>query len=273
MYCVNFHYLNTEWTEANVDRIFSLTDESSWRCAAQGFSYQSHLHGWLYRRLAAAGHLKKMIVAAGLPGQVSKRAVEFVGVAYLQGLESIEHDGLLASLVDSLDRNALPHLSWFFWTLRPREDHIASPHGPKVLEFWRRVEARIRRDGGDFSELRSSLSLLAVFIIDLSSPMVEVWESAAPYAQRHHHGYVLLEEMARLVGEYPTEVARVYRAALTSFLPDYRREDVLRCVNGLAEQGHVEEAERICNLYTERNSDLLKETYQAIRAKQKALGK
>lgn len=273
MYCVNFHYLNAEWTEANIDRIFSLTDESSWRCAAQGFSYQSYLHDWLYRQLAAAGHLRKMIVADGLPGQVSTRAVEFVGVAYLKGLETFEHDGLLASLVDSLDRTALPHLSWFFWTLRPREGHKASPHGPKVLEFWRRVEARIRGDGGDFSELRSSLSLLAVFLNDLNSPMVEVWESAAPYAQRHHHGYVLLEEMARLVDQYPKEVARVFQAALTSFLPDYRREDVVRCVNGLAENGHVEEAERICNLYTERHSDLLKETYQAIRAQQKTAGK
>ncbi|MBT9455468.1 MAG: hypothetical protein IV097_02485 [Burkholderiaceae bacterium] len=272
MYCVNFHYLNAEWTEANIDRIFSLTNEYSWCCAAQGFSYQSHLHDWLYRQLAAAGHLRKMIAAAGLSSQVSHRAVEFVGVAYLKGLETFEHDGLLASLIDSLDRTALPHLSWFFWTLRPREDHKASPHAPKVLEFWRLVEAGIRRDGGDFSELQSSLSLLAVFLNDLSSPMVEVWESAAPYAQRHHHGYVLLEEMARLVGQFPKEVARVFRAALTSFLPDYRREDVVRCVNGLAEHGQVEEAERICNLYTERNSDLLKETYQAIRAQQKTAG-
>jgi hypothetical protein len=273
MYCVNFHYLNAEWTEANIDRIFSLTDESSWRCAAHGFSYQSFLHDWLYRRLVAAGHLKRMIAAVGLPGQVSKRAVEFVGVAYLKELESLDDGGLLSSLVESLDQTALPHLSWFFWTLRPREGQDARLHAPKVLEFWRRVEARIRGDGGDFSEIRSSLSLLAVFLNDLNSPMIEVWESAAPYAQRHHHGYVLLEEMARLVGQYPKEVARVFQAALTSFLPDYRREDVVRCVTGLAKTGHFDEAERICNQYSERHSDLLKETYQAIRAQQKAVGK
>lgn len=273
MYCVNFHYLNAEWTEANIDRIFSLADESSWRCAAQGFSYQSVLHDWLYQRLAAAGHLKRMISSVGLPAQVSKRAVEFVGVAYLKGLENLGDGGLLSSLIESLDQTALPHLSWFFWTLRPREGDSVRPHGPKVLEFWRRVEARIRGDGGDFSELRSSLSLLAAYLNDLDSPMVEVWESAARYAQRHHHGYVLVEEMARLVGQYPKEVARVFQAALKSFLPDYRREDIVRCVTGLAEAGQFEEAETICNIYAERHSDLLKETYQAIRAQQKATGK
>lgn len=273
MYCVNFHYLNAEWTEANIDRIFSLADESSWRCAAQGFSYQSVLHDWLYQRLAAAGHLKRMISSVGLPAQVSKRAVEFVGVAYLKGLEILEDGGLLNSLIESLDQAALQHLSWFFWTLRPREGDNVRPHGPKVLEFWRRVEARIRKDGSDFSELRSSLSVLAVFLNDLNSPMVEVWESAAPYAQRHHHEYVLLEEMARLVSQYPKEVARVFQAALKSFLPDYRREDVVRCVAGLAEAGQFDEAEAICNLYAERHSDLLKETYQAIRSQQKAAGK
>jgi hypothetical protein len=226
----------------------------------------------LYQKLVDAGHLRKMISAVGLPVQVSTRAVEFVGVAYLKGLETFERDGLLASLVESLDRTALSHLSWFFWSLKPREGQKPRPHAPKVLEFWRQVEAQIRRDGSDFSDLRSSLSLLAVFLNDLRSPMVEVWESAAPFAERHHHGNVLLEEMARLVDQYPKEVARVFRAALTSFLPDYRRENVLRCVNGLAEHGYVEEAELICNLYTERHSDLLKETYQAIRLKYKASG-
>lgn len=273
MYCVNFHYLNAEWTEANIDRIFSVTNESAWYCAAQGFSYQTNLHDWLYRRLVASGHMKKMIGAAERSSQVSKRAVEFVGVAYLQGLETFEDGGLLASIVESLDQKSLSQLSWFFWTLRPRGDHQANPHGPTVLQFWRRVEERIQVDGNEFSELRSSLSLLAVFLSDLNAPMVDVWESAAPYAQHNHHGYVLLEQMARLVRQYPNEVARVFLAALASFLPDYPREDVIRCVTALAETGCVDEAEKICNLYTERHSDLLKETYQAIRAQQKAAGK
>ncbi|WP_210546761.1 hypothetical protein [Rhodoferax sp. PAMC 29310] len=273
MYCVNFHYLNAAWTEANIDRIFSVSSESSWRCAVQGFSYQSYLHDWLYQRLMASGHLKKMIVSAGLPGQVSKRAVEIVGLAYLKGLETFENGGLLCSLVESLDQTALPHLSWFFWTLRPRGEEDANTHGPKVLEFWRRVEERIRLDGKESPELQSSLSLLAVFIKDLDSQHVEVWAAAAPHAQRNHQGYILLQEMARLVGQYPKEVARVFQAALTGFLPDYRREDAIRCVAGLAATGHVEEAENICNGYAERHSDLLKETYQAIRAQQKVVGR
>lgn len=269
MYCANFHYLNAEWTEVNFDRLFSSTSEAAWRCAAQGFAYQRHLYDWLFKRLVAGGHLRRMVYSEGLPEQVAARSLQFLGLAYLEGMESLNGDGLLSEMIAGLRVKELSQLCWFFWTLRGKAE--PSTRTSKILAFWMKVAEQARLNRADLPELQSALSQLSVFVNELSPAVVEALVEAAPHAQVRHHGYMLVENLARLASQYPKEVAAIFRAAISGFLPDYRKEDVIECVNRLAEAGELEEAEWICNAYAERGSTLLKETYEAQRARQRAL--
>lgn len=264
MYCANLHYLNSRWTEVNFDRIFSTTNEAAWRCAAQGFAYQRHLYDWLFKLLVAGGHLKKMVYLEQLPDQVTERALQFLGLAYLEGMESLDGGGLLDELVAGLKVKELLLVSWFFWTLRRKGEPY--PRASKILDFWMKVAKQVRAARTEVPELQSALSQLAVFVEDLTPEVVTALAEAAPHAQVKHHGHELVENLARLARKQPKEVVVIFRAALTGFLPEYRREDVIRCVATLAEVGEVAEAEWICNAYADRNSSLLKETYEALRA-------
>jgi hypothetical protein len=190
-----------------------------------------------------------------------------LGLAYLKGMESLDGGGLLPELVVGLKVKELSELCRFFWTLRGKGDPFSGR--PKILAFWTEVARQLRTSQAEVPKLQSALSLLAVFIEELTPTLVQAWAEAAPHAQVKHHGFVLVESLARLVGQYPKEVAVVFRAAMSGFLPDYPKEDVVRCVSGLAEAGEVEEAEWICNAYAERGSTLLKETYEAIRDQQR----
>lgn len=267
MYCANFHYLSAEWTESNFDRLFSHKSETAWRCAAQGFAYQRHLYDWLFNCLVTGGHLSRMAYSEGLPDQVAERALQFLGLAYLEGMESLEGSGLLREIVSELKVKQLSHLCWFFWTLRGKSE--PSARTSKILIFWIKVAEQVRANRVDVPELQSALSQLAVFIHDLTPDVVEALVDAAPHAQAKHHGYMLIENLSRLASQYPKEVAAIFRAAISGFLPDYRKEDVIKCVNRLAEAGEVEEAEWICNAYADRDSTMLKETYELLRASQR----
>lgn len=268
LYCANLHYLNADWTVSNFNRLFSSTNEAAWNCAAQGFAYQSHLYAWLYERLVEGGHLRKMVFSQGLPDRVADRALQFLGLAYLEGMESLDGGGVLSEIVVGLKVKELAELSWFFWTLRGRPEPTA--HGSRVLTFWTKVAERIRGTGVVLPELQSALSQLAAFVHELTPAAFEALLDAAPHAQVRHLGYMLVENLARLASQYPKEVASVFRAAMSGFLPDFRVEDVTGCVIRLAEAGEVEEAEWICNAYAERGSTLLKDTYQAVRAMQRS---
>lgn len=269
MYCANLHFLSAEWTEANFDRLFSSTSEAAWRYAAQGFAYQRRLYDWLFKRLVTGGHLRRMVYSEGLPDQVAARALQFLGLAYLEGMESLDGSGLLSELVSELKVKELSQLCWFFWTLRG----VAEPSArtSKIMAFWMKVAEQVRANRADLPELQSALSQLAVFIHDLTPDAVEALIDAAPHAEVKHHGYMLVQNLARLASQYPKKVATIFRAAMSGFLPDCRKEDVIGCVNRLAEAGEVEEAEDICNKYAERGSTLLKETYEGLREKQRVV--
>jgi hypothetical protein len=268
MYCANFHYLNADWTVANFDRLFSSTSEPAWRCAAQGFAYQRHLYDWLFKCLVDGGHLRRMVYSEELPDQVSERALQFLGLAYLEGMESLDSGGLLDELITGLKVKELSHLCWFFWTLRGKAE--LSTRTSKILTFWMKVAAKVRAVRANLPELQSALSQLAVFIHELTPVAVETLVEAAPHAQIKHHGCLLIQNLARLASRYPKEVATIFRAAISGFLPDYCKEDVIECVNRLAAVGEAEEAEWLCNAYAERGSTLLKETYEALRARQRS---
>jgi len=267
MYCANLHYLNPEWTEENFDRLFSLSSETAWRCAAQGFSYQRYMYDWLFTKLVDGGHLKRMIYLEGLPDQVSDRALQFLGLAYLEGKERLDGSTLLAELISQLRVGELSKLCWFFWTLRPKDG--TSPYALQIQVFWEKIAEQIQQSGTEVPGLQSALNQLAAFLDDLTQPMVEVWAAAAAHAHVKYHGPVLVENLARLAGKRPLEVATVFRAAISNFLPDFPPEEVIRCVTELAAAGQREEAEWICNAYADRHSQLLKETYDVLRAQQR----
>ena len=265
MYCANFHYLNAKWTEANFDRLFSIANDAAWKCAAQGFVYQRYLYDWLFERLVKGGHLRRMVYSEDLLNEVSDRALQFLGLAYLESMESIDGGGLLSELVMGLKVKELSQLCWFFWTLRGNAE--PSARTSKILTFWMKVAEQIRANRANVPELQSALSQLAAFICELTPDAFAALVDAAPHAQVQHHGYMLVQNLARLASKYPREVATVFRAAISGFLPDYRKEDVVTCVKRLAEAGEVEEAEWICNAYTNQRSTLLKETYAEIRGR------
>lgn len=266
MYCANLHFLNPDWVEGNFDRLFPRTNDSAWRCAAEGFAYQRYMYPWLFRCLVDGGHLRRMIFDETLSDNVSEKALQFLGLAYLEDEEKLGPDGLLSELVHSLNVEKLSQLCWFFWTLRGTSDESGPVRAGRILEFWKAVSATAGDRGGEYPELQSDLSQLAAFITHLDEEMTKVWKSAAKHANVKFHGHVLLENLARLAGQYPVQVFDVFGAALTGFLPDFDEKDVLQCVMSIADAGHIEEAEQICNEYADRGSSLLKATYEKIRA-------
>lgn len=268
MYCVNLHYLNAEWTEANFDRFFSSINEAAWNCAAQGFAYQRYLYDWLFNSLVRSGHLRKMVFSESLPDQVTEKALQFLGFAYLEDMESLNEEGLLSELIAGLNVKALTQLCWFFWTLRGETRPYK--HTTKILTFWMKVAEQIRANKANLPELLSALSKLAVFLYELTPTTMAALVEAAPHAEITHHGYILVENLTRLANSYPKEVATIFRAALSGFLPVYDKEDVIKLVSQLANAGEADEAEWICNEYAKRDSTLLKDYYEVLRARQRA---
>jgi hypothetical protein len=210
-----------------------------------------------------------MLFSERLLDVVAEKAIQFLGLAYLKELEKLEDGGLMSELIFSLKTEELSELCRFFWMLRKRQVG-AQTGGSRVLEFWGMLADVVREREIVIPELQSSLNLLAVFIEEITPEITRMWSEAAPYAHERHNGHVLIEQLARLAAAYPDSVAMVFRAALSGFLPEYDPDDVVSCVKQLADAVKLDDAEWICNEYAARGSVLLKDTYESLRAAQRA---
>jgi hypothetical protein len=274
LYCANLHFLNGTWVEREFDRLFSTRSDEAWRCAAEGFAYQRYMYQWLFRLLRDGGHLRRMIQGPEVSNHVREKALQFLALAFLEGQEQITPHSVLGGLVAALAESQLTQLCWFFWTLRRQSsDAEGNRIRTRILEFWRHVTSAMREAGNDLPEVQSALNQLAPFLEELDEETTRLWAEAAKHANVKYHGNVLVENMARLAPRFPLQVFAVFQSALSEFLPDFDEEDVVKCVLGIAEAGHSDEAEWLCNEYANRGSSLLKKAYDSIRGRDDARGK
>ncbi|MGR8025419.1 hypothetical protein, partial [Burkholderia cenocepacia] len=101
--------------------LFSISSDTAWRCTAQGFAYQHYLYDWLFAKLVDGGHLRRMVYTEGLPDQVADRALQFLGLAYLESKDEFNDGGLLTGLITNLTVKELSKLCWFCWTMRSKD--------------------------------------------------------------------------------------------------------------------------------------------------------
>jgi hypothetical protein len=269
LYSANLHFLAPDWVEANFDRMFSLKSNPAWLCAAQGFSYQNHLYPWLYKKLKDGDHLYRMITEESLKDQVRDRAMQFLGLAYLnddlEPLSESEPDaGLLAKVMGELNENALSRLCWFFWTLRGQGPE--SEIGRKVIKFWMKLDCVIYASTSAHPELLSALNSLSVFIETLDDVTTKLLKNAAVFSNIKFHTHTLVTELARLSEKNPREVSEIFDEVTDKFLPDFEESDVIIIVENIAKGGNVDVARKICNKYADKQVNFLNDVFSRIRS-------
>lgn len=130
-----------------------------------------------------------MIYREELGPIIREKALQFLGLAYLEGMEQLGdgQESVLAELVSAVRSKDLSELCSYFWTLRGDENGKKS-YGHRILEFWREVSASIQQSGSRQPELLSALSLLAAFLEDVTPDVEQLLAEAAPFAEVGHHG-------------------------------------------------------------------------------------
>lgn len=264
LYLPNIHYLSPEWVNENFKNIFPVASPEVWKCAAEGFSYVVHYHLWLYEQLRDHGDLRRMAFDEGLTSNVKEKALQYLVIAYLDGVEELsDQKSLLGEIVNELHVPELKHICWFIWTMRGAKND--SERNSRVITFWTSVSQRISGNESEHAELLSSLNFLAEFITELTEPIQKVWMQAAPFANIAYNGHVLVENMARLADAFPAEVLKVFKAALSGFIPDYDPKEVVACISTLFERLEFAHVAEICDMYAAKGSQLLREKYDEFR--------
>lgn len=263
LYLPEIYWTDKKWVEENFNKIFSKNSHDAWRCAAEGFAYQSHQFEWQYKALRYEGHIEQMLRLGKNDKKIWTRAVQGIGLAYINGLEDIdEKNGLMFELIESMDEDALLQLCWYFWQIRKSDK---AKFSQRVLRFWQQIDARLQCFPNE--KIAGALNQLSVYLNELNEIWSLIWQRAIKSisSEKHSYEHIIIGELKRLLPIFPSSVAPNLELFLMKSLVQYKENDVKWLVEKLAEVGYPERARNICIFYNENGAHMLDETYKKIR--------
>ncbi len=251
-YILNFLYLSTPWTKAQLPRIFDKSKHLKWLCAMSGYSYVDRVHPDIYDFLQADGHIVAALDAEEIEQSGKGRFVDNVVIAYLRGNERLDDDAsTLCQILRRRRYEELHHLIWFIWTMRDGE---RPSFEDQILPLWSRLSDGLDQEDEGDRRILSSMCMWTAYADEIAGPVRELLLKASPHADVDHNAYIMVSELRRLVENSPVAVAEIYLQMLSEFAPTYEQEEIEATIEALYESGGEARAmaNSICDRYLER---------------------
>lgn len=250
-------YLNQEWVRENVTNIFPTHYPDNFRAAVSGLAYNNVFVKEAFLILREKGVFEHALQLEGTASHVREKILQFLGIAYLNGAESIEDENCLFRKVILAFRELdIMELTGFFWMLR-EEASQNEPMMDKIFRYWELCMEIIKGREEQFPKILSKLSLLAVYVKQLNRNTVNLLIHVAPFVDEDYNSTFFLEELNRLCRINAEAVAQISVAMFARFRPLYPDDDLMRLIRCLYSNNQKEAANIIC--------DRIKE-FPAIRA-------
>ncbi|HOQ41871.1 MAG TPA: hypothetical protein PK178_06935 [Smithellaceae bacterium] len=236
-YLPNLLYINRKWALDNLKNIFQRSPRLHWLCAIQGYSYVSSIYPEIYRFLKEGGHYLEVLDAIELKSEVKKRVIQYIVVGYVRGEESLDDkNSLISKLFDRWNMDELNEIIWFVRTFQRDND---DKRLDAIITLWKTFSDKITGKVQENKGVLSNLCLWSVFIKDFNDTLPLI-KQAAPYAPSGHNAYILIENLRRLVDNYPQQVGEIFLTMMEFSAPTYEEEDILYILRKLY-SGRAEE--------------------------------
>ena len=277
--------LDKKWTEEQINQI-SPKKEQVWEAFMQGYLNSNKIDINLYKLMRP--HYETAIEYKFKEEHSSERLVQHICFVYLQGIEKInDENGLFRKILDKWDLFQIKEvIGWF----RMQRDFIVGPIEEKkkteetvrmkkmrelITDFWRWVYQNKYKEKeqlkGEDKEILSELSKLAVFLEKIDAENCEWLSLSALYIHVDFNAPFFLKYLNSLkdkdkdAGKY---VGEIFLEILKNSTPDYDQKDIRSIVEYLYNSDINKYADFICDKYSKRGFEFLRDIYEKYHQKQ-----
>lgn len=268
-YLPHLLYLDRQWLEESLPRIFPSDPESSkyWEAAWDSYvGYVDRLYTDSYRLLRpqymrAITNMEQGALTTSRE-RPDEKVAEHLMIAYINDLEKIEDsEGLLIHLYRHAPAQVREHAVWFLWrVLQEQKPDKSDDLWLKMRRLWEtRIAAALEADAS--YEMREELSSYAWLLKDTPENLDELYallEPIVPYLEVGIQGRHFLEYLAEQAEVFPTK-ASLLLLKMVREVPNsiyLSREELVRQIleaaNRSVEAEAKENVHRIVNLFGER---------------------
>jgi len=220
-YLPNLLYLDRQWIEESLPRIFPSDPEASeyWEAAWDSYvAYVGHFYTDIYRLLRpqyirAINSMERSTSTEPRRERPDEKVAEHLMIAFTNDLEKLEDpDGLLIQFYTHASDHIREHAVWFLWRVQQEQKpDKGADLWLKMRHLWEvRVAAALGADGS--YEMREELSSYAWWLEDAPENLSELYdllEPIVPYLEVGTQGRHVLEYLAKQAEALPTQASRL----------------------------------------------------------------
>jgi len=280
LYLMIFYLLfDKEWTKGQLNRI-SAKKEQLWEAFMQGYLNSNRIDIDLYKLMGL--HYKRAIEYQFKEEHSSKRVVQHICLAYLQGIEKIDdEEGLFRKILDRWDLFQIREMIGWFWMQRDyimesvkenkqtEETVRIAKRRELIIDFWRWVykskyKGKEQLKGED-KKIFSKLSKLAVFLEKINAENYEWLCLSALYIHVDFNASFFLKYLNSLKDkdkEASKYVGEIFLEILKNSTPDYDQKDIRSIVEYLYISDLKNYADDICDKYAKKGFEFLRDIYE-----------
>ena len=252
-------YLDKNWAIQNIDRIFC---DKNWENAFTGYIYHSNpLYEEIYEILKEKGYYEKAINTDFKDKSADKNLVYQLCSAYLFDYENLDdEDSPIRKLIEKKDPSLLSEIVRFF--LMQKDGNFEEAKS-KIKPTWKFLFELVSQNPNNFEEFIADVSRWLVFFDEIDDELFEWLMLSAKYVKIGSNHRLIIENLLKCVEKSPEKVAEIFIEMLNNgAYPDYRQENIVKIVDVLYGKGEKESADKICNLYGEKNKHFLRDLYK-----------
>jgi len=278
-YLANLYYLDGQWVETNINRIFLKEIEEHWQATMEGYLLGGRVYSHIYDLISKNSHYEKAIGTEFRNKEARKHLIHHLCIGYLLEKENIDDkSGYFRKCIDGWSLESIIEMISFFWLQREylldketsgnqaSQLELASKQKSLILNFWR-ILYGLLRNNDEYTEgeqkVASDLTRLSCYLDAIDEESLDWLTFSAKYVDKNFNSPFLIEYLLRLCDISPAQVGLVYIEMLNGTTPIYDQKNIIGLVTKLYERGEVDAANRICNIYGSRGIEFLRDIYES----------
>lgn len=266
MYLPNFLYMSSKWTLENLPEIFDQHDYQKWLCSMQGYSYVSTVYFNIQNYLKKDGSLLKALEDENIKERVHESVIDKIMVSHLRDEENInDPDSLITAVFKRKNYADFHTIIWFLWTLNGKNvENLNS----KVFVLWPKILDSIDLKSEEGKKVISQLCRWTVFINKIDTNTKSLLLQIVPYSETEHNAHILIENLARLSDNQPSEVQDILLKMIEIIRFYYNKDDINKLLTNFIniKPGGERKAKDVADAFLKRGDEQPFHILEEIRA-------
>jgi hypothetical protein len=262
-YFLSLYYLNKEWVQKNINKIFLKEGILLWKASIIGyFAYADKVYLEIYNLLKGNNILLDALNHKFSEEHINEKVIQHICIGYIEDWEKLKDpNSLISKILEDKKEYQITEVVRFIEMFRK---NLKEKVKQKIKPLWERIFNIISEN-----EEKSEFQNIAVELIDWLNLVDKIDEDifnwlklSVKYINQYNPGMVY-QEFYKHIDKNPEKIGKLILEMLKYKVPAaYDFEDIINIVEALYSKNQKEIADEICNIYGENEYYFLKDTYK-----------